>query len=310
MIEDMVGAVVPVDRLRGWLAPVRQRVEALLAGRLARRDTQAPSRLCDAMHYAVFSGGKRMRPALVAAAAQAASRQEHVPDLPAVWHAAAAIELIHCFSLVHDDLPAMDDDDVRRGRPTLHRAFDEWTAILVGDALSVLAFEVLVDSDIPCHVGMRLARQLAADIGWGGVVAGQYRDIQAQGQKVTTELVYAIHSAKTAALLRCACSCGAIAVDAADDTVRVFARLGEELGLAFQAVDDVLDEVGAVEQVGKRVGKDRLAGKATLPAVVGVDATVRIAREHVRVALGLLDGYGDCADPLRHLASCILTRSA
>jgi farnesyl diphosphate synthase len=305
---DAVLTQTPPQFAKHWLEPVVRRVNVLLRERLSDPGVDVPERLREAIQYACLRGGKRLRPALVVAAAQAAQEREELPEARPVWHAAVALEMIHCFSLVHDDLPGMDDDDLRRGRPTVHRAFGEATAILVGDALSVMAFETLVDEAVPAELALALSRRVAGDIGWGGVIAGQMLDIQAEGRTADADAVARIHALKTARLLACCCGCGAIAVGADDATVRRLSEFGTQLGRAFQAVDDLLDETGDPQLVGKRCGKDRAAGKATLPAAVGVDAARQQADAFLAGALAALGEPTAAREPLFHLAQLCVQR--
>ncbi len=288
----------PEPGLARWL----QRVEATLEAALPAEDA-SPVRLHRAMRHAVLGGGKRLRPMLVYAAGAATGAPEPVLDAPA-----AAVELVHAFSLVHDDLPAMDDDALRRGRPTVHVAFDEATAILAGDALQALAFTTLARA--PAAAALRVAwlDALADATGAGGMCGGQALDMDATGQSLAYPELQRLHALKTGALIRCAVRMGALA-GGADDTL--LARMDDyasALGLAFQIRDDILDVEGDSAQLGKTAGKDQAQAKSTYPALLGMDgAKQRLAQmaEKTKAALGPLDGR---ADGLRRLAEFAVAR--
>ena len=254
-------------------------VDALLAEAVTRGDaalgrylppeSEAPERLHRAMRYSVFAGGKRLRPALVLGACRALGGDE-TRCAPAM----AAVELLHTYTLIHDDLPAMDDDDLRRGRPTCHKAFDEATAILAGDALQTLAFEVVAE------LGAEAVIVLARAAGSRGVVGGQQDDLDAEGASIDNgpacrARLERIHRGKTAALIRASCELGAIAAGAPADGRSALAAFGEAIGLAFQVADDVLDATATSQQLGKTAGKDAAQGKLTYVAVHGLDAARR-----------------------------------
>ncbi|MAE76147.1 MAG: hypothetical protein CMJ85_04680 [Planctomycetes bacterium] len=238
-----------------------------------------PPTLREAMAHVVLAGGKRLRPALVVMACRfAGGTDAHA------WPGACAVELVHVYSLVHDDMPCMDDDDLRRGQPTVHRRWDEATAVLCGDALQALAFEALVTG---IGDGARAADAvgvLARAAGAAGMVAGQVLDLAGEGGPPTLDLVRTIHERKTAALIAASAELGAV-LAGADQAVRsVLRQYGQGLGLAFQIVDDCLDETASAEDLGKTVGKDREAGKLTWPACVGVDSSMDQARALARGA--------------------------
>ena len=260
-----------------------------------------PQRLHEAMRYAVFAGGKRIRPALVLTACRAAGGAD-APAHPAM----AAIELLHTYTLVHDDLPAMDDDDLRRGRPTVHRAYDEATAILVGDALQALAFGELA------RLGADAVACLARAAGSLGVVGGQQRDLDATGGTVdaaAAELVERIHRDKTAALIAAACELGAIAAEAEEPLRNALATYGRHMGLAFQIVDDLLDASGSSDELGKTPGKDAAQAKLTTLSVHGVDSARTMLQDHRRRAESAIAHLGDGAEDLRQLGRFIIERS-
>ena len=291
-----------------YLAERRAMVEVALERALVPGDG-VPPRLHEAMRYAVFSGGKRVRPILSLMACEAAGG---APEQALPF--ACALELIHTYSLVHDDLPAMDDDDLRRGRPTVHVAFDEALAILAGDALLTEAFRLAAAG--AASAGLEPARALgviaaiAAAAGAGGMVGGQVADLEAEGVAADEALVAAIHRRKTAALLAAAVEAGAVAGGASDDDLRALTTYGEALGLAFQVADDLLDATASTTVTGKREGGDAAHGKATYPAVLGVEGARRVARELLARCLDALAPLGARAEPLRALATFIVERAA
>jgi len=246
------------DRLDAYSRRIHANLEACI------ERCGAPEALERAMHYAVFNGGKRIRPMLAYAAAEALGAKPETADAPAT-----AVELVHCYSLVHDDLPAMDDDDLRRGQPTLHKAFDEATAILAGDALLTLAFEVLADSGAPPQLVGVLARAAGA----GGMVGGQVLDIAFESTRPDRDALEQMFRRKTGALIRAAVEMPAAGqVAPATDPRRALVEYAESIGLAFQIVDDLLDIEGSTEQIGKPAGSDAAHAKATWPSLFGVDA--------------------------------------
>ena len=292
------------DRIPGYL----DRVERTLDRCLPAADID-PARLHQAMRYAVLGGGKRARPLLVYATGETLG-----VDAARLDACAAAVECIHAYSLVHDDLPAMDDDDLRRGRPTCHRAFDEATAILAGDALQVLAIELLArDPQLAADAATRLAmiELLAVASGSGGMAGGQAIDLAAVGKALTlTELEF-MHARKTGALIRASVMMAAATAAALDAHRReALARYGARIGLAFQIHDDVLDEAGLTETLGKRSGADRARGKPTFPSVVGLERSRAMARELQLDAVAALEPFGPEADPLRWLSEYLVTRSS
>ena len=281
------------------LKAVSARVDALLR-RLADEQRRAgPARLAEAIEYALGGGGKRLRPALVLATCQALGGDDSDDGL--AMRFALALEMVHGYSLVHDDLPCMDDDDLRRGRPTVHRAFDEATAVLVGDGLQALAFRhLLAGSD-------RRAATLAAllaDAAWR-MVQGQALDMAAQARALSEAEVLELMAAKTGALISAAVVGGAVA---ATGSPQDLAPVGQALGLAFQIADDLLDLTGDAATLGKAAGKDAAAGKATLPALVGAEEARRRAGAACAEALAVLHRHGPRAEPLRALARFVVTR--
>lgn len=252
--------------LEEYLASVASRVDAVLDGLLPRED-EDPVPIHRAMRHSVFAGGKRLRPVLVLLGARAAGGEED-----RVLPVAAAVEMIHTYSLIHDDLPAMDDAELRRGRPSCHRAFGEANAILAGDALHTLAFETLGAFPDPAVAG-RLVAEVARACGTRGMVGGQSADLEAEGRPPEVALVEGIHRRKTGALIVASLRLGALAAAAPPDLLAGLTAYGDRLGMAFQIVDDILDEEGLGQDLGKTPGKDRQRGKMTYPAAVGLEAS-------------------------------------
>jgi geranylgeranyl diphosphate synthase, type II len=289
-----------------YLAKQSDRVNGALE-RWTPAEHAAPSTIHRAMRYSLFAGGKRIRPALAIAACDAvADEMEGIED------AACALEMIHTYSLIHDDLPALDNDDLRRGRPTCHKVFGEAMAILAGDALLTLSFEVL--AKLPhCH-GDRRARILAevavASGTVGGMIGGQVEDIEGEGKPPTRERLESIHRGKTGALLRASVRLGAIYSGASDLQYEALSIYGEHVGLAFQIVDDILDVEQSSAQLGKTAGKDAAQGKITFPAVYGLAASREMADEQLELALAAVEPFGARAHWLRELATLIVRRTA
>ncbi len=257
-------------------------------------------RLAEACRYSVFAGGKRLRPALVLDCCRAASG-EATEAMPA----ACAVEMVHAYSLIHDDLPAMDNDDMRRGRPSCHKAFDEATAILAGDALLALALETA------CECGLEVTRTLARAAGPECLVGGQMLDTLAEAKAATLEEVEAIHDHKTADLIAASCRIGGlVARGGEDDVVKALERYGRLLGRAFQIADDVLDVTSTPEELGKTPGKDAARGKATYPAVVGIERARERARELADEATALVEQFDEAAEPLKAVARFVIERES
>jgi farnesyl diphosphate synthase len=281
----------------------RERVETALQQALSGASGDA--RLQAAMRHAALGGGKRLRPLLVYAAGRACGVDAARLDAPAV-----AVELIHAFSLVHDDLPAMDDDSLRRGLPTVHVAFDEATAILAGDALQALAFEVLAEAAAPADARIAMVRELSIATGARGMCAGQALDMAATGTTPRLEALEQLHALKTGALIRAAVRMGGLAANAPATVLASLDGYADALGLAFQIRDDILDVEGHSDQLGKTAGKDHAQGKATYPGLLGLPrARERLAQlaDRMRVAL---DGFGADADALRALAEFAISRAS
>lgn len=263
-----------------------------------------PARLRESIAYSLFAGGKRVRPTLVLEWHAAVSGQP-VPDRSAI-HAAAAIELIHTFSLIHDDLPAMDDDDLRRGKPTNHVVFGEALAILAGDAMTTLAFEQLSYAE-PRHIGP-LVRELGFASGAQGMVGGQVMDLENENVSLPMNELQKLHAMKTGALLTCACRLGAIAADATPDQLEMATAYGRHLGLAFQIMDDVLDETSTAEEMGKATQKDGDAGKNTYPRLLGLEKSISLARSEVDKALRAVATLGASGATLSAIACFVVDR--
>lgn len=281
-------------------APVRRIDRAL--DRLLPPASRVPEKLHAAMRYSVFAGGKRLRPLLVHYAYRACGGRG-TKELPA----AAAVEMLHVYSLIHDDLPAMDDDDLRRGRPTLHKKYDEATAILAGDALLTRAFQVLADSYEPA-IAAPLASALAGASATDGMIGGQALDLAAEGKRPSRAQVLEIHARKTAALIRGAVLMGGIVARAPARRLATLSDYGRALGLAFQIVDDILDETGDYRAMGKPVGRDMENGKMTFTRAVGIDVARREADFLVRRAVEALAPFGVRGNPLRELALFVTAR--
>jgi geranylgeranyl pyrophosphate synthase len=294
------------EAFRAQLESWQTRMERALEQRLPEPSV-VPGRLHEAMRYSVLGGGKRIRPALVFATAQALGLTEDEVEA-----AACAIELIHVYSLVHDDLPAMDDDDLRRGRPTCHKAYDEATAVLVGDALQTLAFHVLTrDPALPASpaIRLRLVELLAEASGSFGMAGGQAIDLAVQGKKLDLAQVEEMHSRKTGALIRVSVMMAAACSPSLEHRWHQ-ALLGfvKPIGLAFQIQDDLLDLLGDVSTLGKATGADSERGKPTHPAVIGIEASQERVRLLHAQALDSLAPFGMRADLLRSLADWLLAR--
>lgn len=255
------------------------------------------------MKYSLLGAGKRLRPVLCLMACEALGG-----DKSRALHSAMALEMVHCYSLIHDDLPAMDDDDLRRGMPTCHIQFDEATAILAGDALQAFAFETLIESPWPAESIAKGCLLLAQAAGAEGMVAGQMDDLWAEKTGGDGRLLESIHARKTGAILRASVLLGALAADATPDEMETMREFGNALGIAFQIADDLLDVESTSEKTGKRTGKDQERGKLTYPSIYGVGTSREMARSYVTKAVQLLSDYGSKADSLRQLAQYIIDR--
>ncbi len=281
----------------------------LALGRFLPAESAPPETLHRAMRYSVFAGGKRLRPVLVIAGAEAVGGR---PD--DVMPTACAVEMIHTYSLIHDDLPAMDNDDFRRGAPTNHKVFGEAIAILAGDALLTLAFRLLADSAPDGPDGRRRLHDVLVEIadaaGSAGMVGGQVADIESEGKKVGAETVDYIHTHKTAALIRASICAGAILAGGTDAQLSALGLVGRNLGLAFQIMDDILDVTATSQELGKTAGKDQAQQKATYPAVHGIEASRRRAQALVAEAHAALAPFGPRSRPLCSLGTFMIERKA
>ncbi|MEO7773415.1 MAG: (2E,6E)-farnesyl diphosphate synthase [Steroidobacteraceae bacterium] len=293
------------------MAQLQARAEQALQRCLRLSDPGTP-RLLEAMRYSVLGGGKRLRPILVYSTGEALGATLASLDGPA-----ASVELIHAYSLVHDDLPAMDDDDLRRGQPTCHKQFDEGTAVLVGDALQALAFAVIVDEQSAPGISsanrVRMIRTLAQGIGTGGMAGGQAIDLEAVGHTLEASAIETMHRKKTGALIQTSVLLGAIAAGVEDGpALAALAHFGAEIGLAFQIQDDILDVEGDAATLGKHTGADAARAKPTYPSALGLDESRRRARAHRDSAVAAITGLaplGAGATALTALAHLVVDRS-
>jgi geranylgeranyl diphosphate synthase type II len=292
--------------LSEYIAVQQKAVDAAL-DRAVPPESENPSTIHKAMRYSLFAGGKRIRPLLAIAAAEAVS------DAPVgIEDCACALELIHTYSLIHDDLPALDNDDLRRGRPTCHKVFGEAMAILAGDALLTLAFEVLSKLEhADAARRIALVRELSTASGTvGGMIGGQVNDIEGEGKHPTAQLLESIHRAKTGALLRASVRMGAIYAGAGAEELAALSCFGEHIGLAFQIVDDVLDVEQPSEALGKTAGKDAAQKKITFPAVYGIERSREMAEQERLAAHLALRPFDERAERLRELADLVVRRTA
>lgn len=286
-----------------WVKSTRSLVEKFLSSALPAASTK-PATIHRAMRYSLLSGGKRLRPLLCCAASEACGGTARMA-LPA----ACAVEMIHAYSLIHDDLPCMDDDDLRRGRPTSHKVFGEGMAVLAGDALLTEAFAV-VSAARPARsfTVADLVAELARAAGSRGLIAGQVADLEAEGLRPSEPALYFIHAAKTGMLLRASLKLGAMSAGAKRSQVNALDRFGFCLGLAFQIQDDILDATQTAKKLGKTAGKDAAAGKLTFPALFGLDQSRELAEQWTSDAIGSLKPFGPRGEILRGLAERLLRR--
>jgi geranylgeranyl diphosphate synthase, type II len=282
-----------------------QRLTDAALDRLIPLETEDPVSIHKAMRHSLFAGGKRLRPVLCIEAGRmiAESLPEGIEEL------GAALEMLHTYSLIHDDLPALDNDDLRRGRPTCHVVFGEAIAILAGDALQTQAYEVLSRLKCPAERRVRIIEEIAHGTGTrDGMIGGQVVDLEAQHTQPTAEMLEYIHRSKTAALITASLVGGGLFAEAKDSEVSKLRAFGQSIGLAFQIVDDVLDVTQTSEQLGKTAGKDTASEKATYPALFGVEASVRKADSLVEAALRELESFGERAETLKELARFLVER--
>ncbi|MDX1454681.1 MAG: polyprenyl synthetase family protein [Gammaproteobacteria bacterium] len=293
------------SNLETWLADRKARFERELRRRLLL-PIDVPARLASAIRYSMTNGGKRLRPMLAYASAELLDIAPGRVDAVAV-----AVEMIHCYSLVHDDLPAMDDDDLRRGRATTHRAYDEATAILVGDALQMQAFELLTtDPGLPADpaVRLRLVRLLSRAGGPAGMTGGQAMDLEAEGCRLDVAELDRIHALKTGELIKAAVLMAAVCGEASEELLGRLSRFGDAVGLAFQVRDDLLDIDGDERKLGKPIGSDLGLNKATYPALLGREASLERLEELRANALAAVADLGPSAEALRQLAIALIDR--
>jgi len=270
-------------------------------------DSQPSEPIVEAMKYSLMAGGKRIRPVLCIAAAEAVGGKPQ-----AVLPAACALEMVHTYSLIHDDLPAMDNDDLRRGKPTCHVAFDEATAILAGDALLTLAFEVLssvpISGETQALGWLKVIHIISTAAGYRGMIQGQMLDMAAEGHDLTVDELKSMHALKTGALIEASLLCGAVLADARKRQMEVLKTYAWNIGLAFQVTDDILNVEGNPKVMGKAAGTDELREKSTYPALLGIKTSRQYARNLVDEALQVLEVFDKEADPLRALAMYIIER--
>ena len=290
-------------KLPAFFEEDRLAVDAALELLLPKQSAR-PASIHQAMRYSVFAGGKRIRPILCLETARI-----FVPDVTAALHPACAIEMIHTYSLIHDDLPALDNDDLRRGKPTCHKKFGEATAILAGDALLTLAFETIGATPVdPAHC-VATVKEVASAAGTvNGMVGGQVADLEAEGQRIEPEMLEYIHRSKTAALIRASVTAGALCAGAGVDDAARLRRFGETIGWAFQVTDDILDVEESSAALGKTAGKDIAQKKATYPAIHGLQRSHEIANDLASKAIAELAPYGDRASRLREIAEYLVIR--
>jgi geranylgeranyl diphosphate synthase type II len=282
-----------------------QRITDAALDRLIPLETEHPVSIHKAMRHSVFAGGKRLRPVLCLEAGRmiAGSLPEGIEEL------GAALEMLHTYSLIHDDLPALDNDDLRRGRPTCHKAFGEAIAILAGDALQTRAYEVLSRLKCPAQERVQIIEEIARGTGTvEGMIGGQVVDLEAEHTHPTAEMLEYIHRSKTAALITASLVSGGLYAEAKDSEVGKLRAFGQSIGLAFQIVDDVLDVTQTSEQLGKTAGKDTASEKATYPALFGIEASVKKADSLVNAAFAELASFGERAETLKELARFLIER--
>ena len=289
--------------LKTYLATRQKLIDRALDRFLPKANTKPPT-IHQAMRYSLFAGGKRLRPILCLAAAEACGGK-----IEKAMPLACAMECIHTYSLVHDDLPSMDNDDFRRGRPTCHKVYGDGIAVLAGDALLTIAFEIVSHAEPTSRYNMStLLREVAVAAGSQRLIAGQVADLEAEGKKTTSDELSYIHKNKTAAILTTTVRIGGMSANANSQKLAAVTKFGRALGLAFQVIDDILDVTQTSEKLGKSAGKDIAAQKATYPAVIGLDASRAEARRLTRQAHGALSIFGASAKALHALANYLLER--
>ncbi len=271
------------------------------------QESSDSSRILKAMKYALMAGGKRIRPVLCIAAAEAVGNES-----PNVLKAACALEVVHTYSLIHDDLPAMDDDDLRRGKPTCHIAFDEATAILAGDALLTLAFQIL--SSIECKTRtdmvklLRIIHTISSAAGYKGMIEGQMRDLSSENSRLDIEDLSTMHALKTGALIEASVNTGILLGGGSEKQIQQLGIYATNIGLAFQVTDDILNVEGDAELMGKAIGTDEIRNKSTFPSLLGINESKIFKKKLINNALQALDNFDSRSDPLRAIASYIIER--
>lgn len=292
--------------IQAYMIEKRKLIDKALDSYLAPDDSY-PETIHQAIRYSVLNGGKRFRPLLALASCEAVGGK---PDI--VIPTACAIELIHAFSLVHDDLPALDDDDLRRGKPTTHKIFGEATAILTGDALLTKAFEVIAShtKGIPAETIIEVMRIIAKAAGMNGMIVGQVVDLLSEGKNISPEVLEFMHRNKTGALIKVSAQAGGILGRGTRSQIKALGIYGEKIGLAFQITDDILDITGKEEKTGKAIGSDTKKNKSTYPDIYGLQVSEELARKAIDEAMIALNEFDDKADPLRALAEFVIKRDA
>jgi geranylgeranyl diphosphate synthase, type II len=292
--------------ITAYIAQSKKAVDEYL-DRLLPPETQEPTTIHRAMRHSIFAGGKRVRPILVLASGESLSGDRDV-----LLHLGAGIEMMHTYSLIHDDLPALDNDDLRRGIPTCHKIFGEAMAILAGDSLMTRCYQVLAELPrITDSTKISLIREVSAATGSiNGMIGGQVVDLESEGKPVTPKVLEYIHESKTGALLKACIRCGALAAGARDLELQALTEFGEKIGLVFQIVDDILDVTSSSEVLGKTAGKDEKVKKATYPALFGIEASKQKAAQLAASALEDIRGFDGKAEMLRDLAKFVVSRTA
>ncbi|MFC1475278.1 polyprenyl synthetase family protein [Candidatus Zixiibacteriota bacterium] len=290
---------VKIDELKSYLTEIQKLTDSLLEKYLPSIETQ-PQTLHQAMRYSVMAGGKRLRPILAYSTYKYCSGNTEGENLP-IHYAMAALEMVHTYSLIHDDLPCMDDDDLRRGNPTCHIKFGDAAAVLAGDALHDIAFEMLAQTG-----SIKVVEELSQAIGTKGMIGGQIADVEAEGKDVTKDDIINIHKRKTGALIRSSVRIGAILADASDELLKKLTFFGEKIGLAFQIIDDILDIEGDEKLLGKNVGSDSDNQKATYPKAVGMNVAKEDAAILIGEAVSVFESFED--NILKLLADYIAQR--
>jgi geranylgeranyl diphosphate synthase, type II len=292
--------------IKSYLAESKKLVDGCLE-QLLQPEDEAPATIHKAMRYSVFAGGKRVRPILVLSSGESLGGDREV-----LLHLGAAVEMMHTYSLIHDDLPALDNDDLRRGNPTCHKVFGEAMAILAGDSLMTRCYQVLAElPKIQDSVKIRIISEIAAATGTiNGMIGGQVVDLESEGKPISSEILEYIHHSKTGALLTACVRCGALAAGAKPEELQSLSDFGGKIGLVFQIVDDILDITSSSEMLGKTAGKDEKVKKATYPALYGIEASRKMALDLASSALKNIENFGEQANALRSLAQFIVSRTA